>query len=198
MCPQVSGVYTDIKFDQLKTIEGGLMTFDNFLSTNRTRKVALKFARNTSKRFNLIGALSAIEINPSISTTSFARVAELSYRAAEDEILLSMHSVFHIASAQQIEGEDNVWQVNLTSNSDTDPNLQRLMTTMKDEASQVDGWFQLHLAQFDKTQVIYNIILDQTVMENIRTSVYHQFGLIEYYRGSLLLLTATSVQCMEI
>ena len=88
--------------------------------------------------------------------------------------------------------------MNLTSNSDTDPNLQRLMTTMKDEASQVDGWFQLHLAQFDKTQVIYNIILDQTVMENIRTSVYHQFGLIEYYRGSLLLLTATSVQCMEI
>jgi hypothetical protein len=90
-------------FDQLKNIHGGLLSFNNFLSTSEHRDVSLRFARRTITTSGLVGVMFIIRINPSISATSFANFANESYYTEQEEILFSMHSVFRIKQVERIE-----------------------------------------------------------------------------------------------
>ena len=62
-----------------------------------------------------MGVLFVIQINPSISTTPFANVKDVSYYKGEDEILFSMHSIFRIGEIKQLDGNTRLWQVDLTT-----------------------------------------------------------------------------------
>ncbi len=78
-------------FDQLKNTQGGLLAFNNFLSTTQNRTVSLDFARRTITSSNLVGVLFVMKIDPSISATPFANVRNVSFYQGEEEILFSMH-----------------------------------------------------------------------------------------------------------
>ena len=66
-------------FDQLMKTKGGLLSFNNFLSTSKNRDVSLEFARRTMATSNLVGILFVMKIDPSISSTPFANVQDVSY-----------------------------------------------------------------------------------------------------------------------
>ncbi len=102
------------EFEKMKTSEGGLLAFNNFLSTS------------SSEDLNLIGILFRIEINPLVTSTPFASLNNISYYSdLENEILFSMHTVFRIGKIQQI--QNRLWQVQLIlTSSDNDEQLQRL------------------------------------------------------------------------
>jgi hypothetical protein len=102
-------------FDQLMKTEDGLMFFNNFLSTSLDRKVSLAFAEINQYDPDLVGVLFAIKINPSISSSPFANLTNVSYYQGEDEILLSMHSVVRIRQVKQIDKNDRLWQVDLNN-----------------------------------------------------------------------------------
>ncbi|HWY35013.1 MAG TPA: hypothetical protein VNX68_10225, partial [Nitrosopumilaceae archaeon] len=61
-------------FDQLKNTQGGLMSFNNFLSTSLDQAVSRAFAETNKDNPGLIGVLFQITINPSISSSPFANV----------------------------------------------------------------------------------------------------------------------------
>jgi tetratricopeptide (TPR) repeat protein len=179
---------SQIDFDQLKATQGGLLAFNNFLSTSHNRNVSLDFARRTTNTSNLVGVLFVMKIDPSIFATPFANVKNVSYYQEEEEILFSMHSVFRIGQVQQIEKNDRLWQVDLTLTSDSDPQLQDLTKSMEDEIKGSTGWFRLGIlmikvGQFDKAQQVFDIMLDQTTDEKKKADIYYQLGSIKNGQG---------------
>ena len=180
---------SQIDFNQLKTTEGGLLAFNNFLSTSLKREVSLKFVKHTVKQFRLIGVLFVIRIQPSLSTTPFASVRDVSYYKAEEEILFSMHSVFRIESAQQIDQSGLLWEVNLTLTDQNDPQLHALMENMRGNNEPQDGWFGLAnlmitVAQFDKAKQMFEMMLNQTTDESQRGNIFQRLGCVMHSQKS--------------
>jgi tetratricopeptide (TPR) repeat protein len=188
-------------FDQLKSTQGGLLAFNNFLSTSQNRNVSLEFARRTIVTSSLVGVLFVMKIDPSISATPFVNVEKVGYYPEEKEILFSMHSVFRIGQVEQIDKNDRLWQVNLTLTSDNDPQLHALTKSMQDEIKGSTGWYRLgklmiKLGHFNKAEELYEILLKQTTSESEKASLFYQLGwtkngqgnyaeAIEFYEKSL-------------
>jgi tetratricopeptide (TPR) repeat protein len=176
-------------FNQLQTTQGGLLAFNNFLSTSLDQAVSLAFAESITSNPDLIGVLFEMNIDPSISSTSFANVKNISYFQREEEILFSMHSVFRIGQVKQIEKNNNrLWQVDLTLTGDHDPQLQELTKSMREDTEGSTGWFRLGLlmikvAQFDKAQQVFEMILDRTTDEKEKGEIYNCLGWIKNEQG---------------
>jgi hypothetical protein len=84
-------------FEKLQKTKGGLISFNNFLSTSKKREVSLGFAASGLAETGMVGILFEMAIDPSISSAPFAAIDEVSYyKTEEEEILFSMHTVFRI------------------------------------------------------------------------------------------------------
>ena len=107
------------EFEKLLKCQGGLLSFNSFLSTSTDRQIALNFARQAQNDSNITPIFFQMEINPLISLTPFASVSKYSYYSDnEKEILFSLHTVFRIEEIKKIKG--GIWKVNLklTDNND--------------------------------------------------------------------------------
>ena len=71
-------VYRRHDFEQMKETKGGLMSFNNFLSTSKDRNVSLPFAHNALADPDSVGILFVMTIDPSKSTTPFASIKDIS------------------------------------------------------------------------------------------------------------------------
>ena len=154
-------------FAQLKSNQGDVIAFNNFLSTSQNADVSLNFARRAIATFQSVGVLFIITIDPSISATPFANVENASYYEREEEILFSMQSVFRIGQMQRIERDDRLWQVELTLTGTNDSQLQASMIRMQDETDDSRQWFRLgalmtNMRQFSKAEQVYKKLLDRT------------------------------------
>jgi tetratricopeptide (TPR) repeat protein len=180
---------SETDFEQLKQTQGGLLAFNNFLSTNLKRDISLEFVRQTVHDSNLVGVLFVMKIDPSIIATPFANVGNISFYQGEEGILFSMHSIFRIGQVKQIDKEDRFWQVDLTLTSDIDPQLNALTERLReDTSSSYKGWHRLgklmiKLSQFKKAEELYNILLKQTTNEDEKAHVFHQLGWIKDNQG---------------
>jgi tetratricopeptide (TPR) repeat protein len=176
-------------FDELIKTKGGLMSFNNFLSTSLDRAVSFAFAASNQDNPDLIGVLFKTTINPLISTTWFANIHDVSAYQTEEEILFSMHSVFRIGQVEQIDGNDRLWQVDLTLTGDNDPQLHALTTSMREEtSSSYKGWHRLgklmiKLGQFNKAEELYEILLKQASNECEKGNLFHQLGWVKGDQG---------------
>ena len=92
-------------FKIMREQKGGLMCFNNFLSTSENRDISLNsFARpaaNDLSKPNHVGILFEMVIDPKIceqSNTPFVTITEGdgSFKGTEGEILISTHTIFHI------------------------------------------------------------------------------------------------------
>jgi Tfp pilus assembly protein PilF len=176
-------------FDQMKKTQGGLLSFNNFLSTSNDRDVSLKFARRTTATTDLMGILFVMKIDPSIPSTPFANIRDFSAYQKEEEILFSMHSVFRIGQMKQIDGNNRLWQVDLLLTSDNDPDLCALTDRMREETfPQLKGWQRLgnlliDLGQFNKAEQVCEVLLDQPSDEREEAAAYHLLGLVKVNQG---------------
>ncbi|CAF4076976.1 unnamed protein product [Rotaria sp. Silwood2] len=92
------------QFDQIIKTKGGLLSFNNFLSTSRDRDVSLAFVQSHQNDFDLFGVLFEININSPTSTIPFANVHDISYfKEEEEEILFFTYFIFRIGSMKQID-----------------------------------------------------------------------------------------------
>ncbi len=175
-------------FDQLKKTQGGLLSFNNFLSTSLKQEVALAFAESNQHNTDLIGVLFKITIGPSIFTSPFANVRSASHFSGEHEILFSMHSVFRIGQVKQIDNNDRLWQADLTFTGENDLQLHALTKCIQKETEESTGWLRLgklmiRLGQFDKAEELYEILLKQTTDEGEKAHLFHQLGWIKDDQG---------------
>jgi Flp pilus assembly protein TadD len=180
-------------FEQMKKTKGGLMAFNNFLSTSKMRDISFNFARQAVPNSNLVAILFVMTIDPSTSTTSFASINDVSYfKDTEDEILFSMHSVFRINDIKSM-GE-NLYQVDLTLTSDNDKDLRVLADRIRKETEGSTGWDQLgqlllKLGQGEKALQVYEILLKESTEEIEKARIYFQIGWAKDLQGEYDALT---------
>jgi len=175
-------------FNQLKQNQGGLLAFNNFLSTSENRETSLEFIHRNPSKNEFVSILFVMRINPSIQSTPFAHVANISEISEEEEILFSMHSVFRIGKIKQFSNKPQIWEAELTLTDDNDSQLRELSETIQEETSDSTGWKRLgqlliKLAKFDKAEALYEILLKQTTDQKEKAHIFHQLGFINNHRG---------------
>jgi tetratricopeptide (TPR) repeat protein len=176
-------------FKTLKDTKGGLLSFNNFLSTSKNRTVSLPFAHSALTDPDSVGVLFVMTIDPSKSTTPFASINGVSFFQTENEVLFSMHTVFRIGKIQSMGENPRLFQVELTLTGEDDKDLRVLMDRIRDETfPDQEGWYRLGLVlhkmgQFDKSQQVYEALLDQTTDESIRAPIYHLIAMAKDEQG---------------
>jgi tetratricopeptide (TPR) repeat protein len=184
-------------FQKLKEIKGGLMSFNNFLSTSKDPNVSLHFARSALADPDSVGIFFVMTIDPSKSTTPFASINGISYFPKEDEVLFSMHSVFRIKDIKFMGENQRLIQVDLIlTGENDDKDLRKLTDRIREETfPDQKGWYRLGLVlrkmgQFQKSQQVYEVLLGQATNEGSKASIYHQLGVMnaeqEEYKEAII------------
>jgi tetratricopeptide (TPR) repeat protein len=179
------------EFEKLSKSKGCLLSFNNFLSTSTMTDVSLRYVRRAQINPDLIGILFRMKIDPSISSTPFASLDNISYYSnGEKEILFSMHTVFRVGDMEQL--EDRLWRVDLTLTNESDQQLAHLTEYIRQE---IDGKTGLHrigalmikMGQFDKAEEIYSLLLEKISDNNPEelAVLHHQLGYINDEKGDL-------------
>ncbi|CAF4429227.1 unnamed protein product [Rotaria sp. Silwood2] len=173
---------------KLAKSKGGLVSFNNFLSTSKVRNVSLGFAKDALETADLAGVLFQMTIDPTVSSTPFASIREVSYFQAEEEILFSMHTVFRIGDVRQIDKENPLYEVDLKLTSDDDEQLRELTARIREEVSGSTGWYRmgkllLQIGQFNKAEELYMALLQQASDDSDRAYIYHQLGWLKSDQG---------------
>jgi tetratricopeptide (TPR) repeat protein len=176
-------------FEQMSKTKGGLLSFNNFLSTSTDRNTSLNFARRALSNPDMMGILFVMTIDPSQSTTPFASIKGISYFSEEDEILFSMHTVFRIHDIKRMDENQRVFQVDLTLTSDNDEDLRVLSKRIQEEIDpDSKEWYRLgklllKIGQFDKAQQVYEVLLDQAMNDIDKALSYHYIGWAKSDKG---------------
>ena len=190
-------------FDQLMKTKGGLLSFNNFLSTSLDRAVSLAFAESNQYNPETIGVLFEITINPSVSSTVFTSIRDVSAYQTEEEILFSMHSVFRIGQIKQVDGNNRLWQVELALTSDNDPQLHDLTKCLSKEITGSTGWNRLgrlmiQLGHFNKAEDLYEILLEKTTAPHERANIYNPLARSMEQQGKYTDAVRTYEKALEI
>ncbi|CAF1179339.1 unnamed protein product [Adineta ricciae] len=176
-------------FDKLMATKGGLMSFNNFLSTSENRNISLIFTPGNPKNSDVISVLFVITIDTKQSTTSFASVRHISQFPEEEEVLFSMHSIFRIRDVKPMDGNEKVYEVALSLTSDNDEELMVLTEQIRKESfPNAEGWSRLSLvlagiAQSDIAERICRVLIDETPSADSASHVYNSLGNIKYHKG---------------
>jgi tetratricopeptide (TPR) repeat protein len=175
-------------FEKLMKTKGGLMSFNNFLSTSTKREVSVGFAKNALTKTNMVGILFKMTIDPSVSSAPFAAIQEVSYYKTEEEILFSMHTIFRIDEVNKIDNNSSLYQVDLKLTADDDQQLRTLTERIREEVDDETGWERLGrllltLSQFDKAEELYNVLLEQTSDKGEKALYYNQLVYIKNNQG---------------
>ncbi|CAF1191750.1 unnamed protein product [Adineta steineri] len=175
-------------FEKLEKTQGGLMSFNNFLSTSKSKEVSLDFAQHASTKSDMVGILFIMSIDPCIKSAPFAYLKEESYFEKEEEILFSMHTVFRVSVIKEMDDNNQLYQVELQLTSDDDQQLRLLTDRIRKEADGSTGWHRLgnlllKIGQFNKAEELYNVLLEQTPDEVEKAHYYNQLGGIHWNQG---------------
>ena len=179
-----------VESQKILASKGGLISFNNFLSTSKDRISSLQFAQDAATNVELVGVLFVMNIDPSRSTTPFASIGDLSYfQDSDDEVLFSMHSIFRINDIKTIDGDSRLVEVNLTMMSDDDHDLKALTDLVRKKLSQhSNGWYRLcqlllEMGKSSRARQIYERLLDKTPDERERGNLYRHIGSIKADEG---------------
>ncbi|CAF1456955.1 unnamed protein product [Rotaria sordida] len=178
-------------FDKMKQTKGGLMSFNNFLSTSENRQVSVKFAREgASKNSDMVGILFIMTIDPDVCTKSkipFADVSQVGFfEGQEAEILFTTHTIFRIDNIQQMHDDhtDRLWKVHLTLVGNDNHELNTLTAHVRNEVNlkaPIRGWSQLafillKVGEPAKAKKLYKILLQKTSSDKERSDYNQKLG----------------------
>lgn len=175
---------SNIDFEKITNNACGLLSFNSFILTSKNQQTSLLFAKRSANKPDLTGVLFQMTIDPSISSVPFAALDGIGYSTdGNEQILLSMHTVFRIDELYQI--DDRLWQINLTLTSDDhDERLKKLNNHIRKDTRGRKGWLRLgklilKMDELNKAEYIYQTIL-KTKSEDPSTIAYthHYLGAI--------------------
>ncbi|CAF1510303.1 unnamed protein product, partial [Rotaria sp. Silwood1] len=182
-------------FEKMKKTKGGLMSFNNFLSTSRNREISFKnFARPAALNTNSVGILFIMNIDTAIctkSSTPFAAVSKVGYyKDKEEEILFSTHAIFRIDRIEQIHDNhcDRLYEVNLTIVGNDNHELNTLTAHLREESTWATGWARfgdilIQLGEPAKAEQLYQILIEKAPSDKHRADYNHQLGWISRHLG---------------
>ena len=118
-------------FEWLKTNQGGLISFNTFLSTCVERDVSLIIALSATDAIDMYGIFFVISIDPNLNCTSFANIEKLSYFSSEGPVLFTPHTVFRIGEIENMDAQERLFRVSLTLTADEDRELTALSNSLE-------------------------------------------------------------------
>ena len=163
-------------FDRMSQNVGGLLSFNNFLSTTLDRELAYARADSAQDDPQLTGVFFEIKMDTSISRTPYASIGHVSYFLdSEQEILFSMHTIFRIGQLKQI--GDRLWHIILTLTSDDDKQLKQLIEFIRKEIAMQPEWahlavLMLRMGEYKKAEEICRAIVASTSINDLDTFVW--------------------------
>ncbi|CAF1162673.1 unnamed protein product [Adineta steineri] len=176
-------------FEKLLKTKCGFMFFHNFIFASTKQEAALKFARGSIGKTDMIGILFVISIDPRVLSSPFASIEEVSYSKREKEILFSIHTVFRVGTVKQIDKNNQLYHVELQLVANDDEQLRALTKPIGEETSCNTGWQRLctlllSTGQLEKAEELCKALLEQTSDPNEKALYYHQLGLINQNQGN--------------
>ena len=154
------------EFEKMVASKGGLISFNSFLSTSKTRQISLKFAERALSNPQLVGVLFVMTIDPALPDTPFASIASMGAMGAkEDEVLFSMNTVFRIRQIKHLDDNPRLFWVELSMTSEKDSDLRLLIDRIREETfPTAEGWYRLALVlakvgESAKAQQVYEVLL---------------------------------------
>lgn len=178
-------------FQHLLQTKGGLISFNNFLSTSEVKQVASRFLPVALRKYaDTVGVLFIMTINPSsvsASKTPFARIGDYSTFKEENEILFAMHTVFRIGEIKGTSENERLWEVQLTLTSDNDPQRAALTKRLKEEIHG-NGWYRigqlmLKVGHFNQAEELYNELLNEASNDSVQAHIYNMLGILKNNQG---------------
>ena len=174
-------------FDKMKRSKGGLMAFNNFLSTSRSREISIRFARQANS--GLIAVLFVMKIDPHVCEQvgiSFVDVKDEGYfKGAEDEILFATHSIFLIQRMNMIKDDKRnlIWEIHLTLMGKNDQEMGELTQSVREQMGSRTGWSRLgeilwRIGQPQKAQALYHMLLEKAYSDADRAIYLNNIGLM--------------------
>ncbi|CAF1337523.1 unnamed protein product [Rotaria sordida] len=177
-------------FEKMKKTKGGLMSFNNFLSTSRNLEISLEnFAQPATQNPNSVGIFFVMNIDTAVCTklsTPFVEVGQVGYyKGDEEEILFSTHTIFRIDRIEQIKDRntDRLWQVNLTIVGNQDDDFNKLTAHLRKESTCVAGWARfghilIKLGESEKAEHLYLILLEKATSDKQRSNYNFLLGTV--------------------
>jgi tetratricopeptide (TPR) repeat protein len=179
-----------VDFEKLLKTPGGLLSFNNFLSTSADSKASLEFGKGGQIKPGFVSILFEITVNTAISSAPYALLDEVSfYKDAEKEILFSAHTVFRIGEIKPMDDEKLRWLVKLTLTSNNNSQLDALTQRLREETAGSTGWHRLGIllikvAEYDKAERVYKELLTQNNSNDAeKADIYHQLGWVKRKQG---------------
>ncbi|CAF1513268.1 unnamed protein product [Rotaria sp. Silwood1] len=197
-------------FEKMKKTKGGLMSFNNFLSTSRNREISFNFAQPAALNTNSVGILFIMNIDTAIctkSSTTFAEVSKVGfYKDQEEEILFTTHAIFRIDRIERIHDNhcDRLYEVNLTIVGNDNHELNTLTAHIRKDLGGRIGWSRLgfiliKVGEPAKAEQLYQILLTKASSDEDRAEyndqlawVYKNMG--EYLKSILFLEQALDIK----
>jgi len=172
-------------FEKLQQTKGGLISFNNFLSTTVDPQVSRFYGESNSTAKDMVGILFIITVDPNISSAPFASIKSFSDIEDEDEILFSMHTIFRIDDVKQSCDHNGIYEVKLRLTADDDEQLRILTRYIAKEIKGDTGQKRLgnllvRIGQSDQAEELYNTLLEQTCDEQEKVYYYRQLGYVKY------------------
>ncbi|CAF4497750.1 unnamed protein product, partial [Rotaria sp. Silwood2] len=162
---------SNIELEKIKRNIGGLISFNNFLSTSEEFNVASRFATISESNKGKLGVIFTIKINPLKTTAPYASIKDI---------------------ISKCEKNNRFWQVDLSLTSDNDLQLRRLTDHMRHALGDGDVWHRIgqlmiKIGELKKAEEIFGILLEK-VPENDRKQcafLCNQLGYIWKQKGNL-------------
>ncbi|CAF4185707.1 unnamed protein product, partial [Rotaria magnacalcarata] len=178
-------------FEKMKHTEGGLISFNNFLSTSSDRKVSFMYAQSTamSNDPNTVGILFVMRTDPGIcnkSSIPFAKVANVGYyNDREGEILFATHTIFQINQIKHIQDDqtNKLWEVSLTIVGNDNHDISNLTSYLRKEVHSDYGWLELgeillRLGETAEAKKLYQILFDKASSNTERRYYNNQLAAV--------------------
>ena len=194
-------------FEKMKQSEGGLMAFNNFLSTSGSREVSLDFARQSN--LALTAVLFVMKIDPRVceqAGISFVDVKdEGCFREEEEEILFATHSIFRILRMNEIKDAERnpMWEVHLTLVGENDQEMGELTRHVREEMSSSNGgdrlgWILIKIGQSETAEELYQMLLDKASSDTERAHYLHMLGWVYNNMGEYSKALSSCERSLEI
>ena len=182
------GMFND-DFEKLRKSQGGLLSFNSFLSTSTDREVSMMFCSIPPQDPNMTAVLFKIDLDLTSMCTPATLLSGDTQFSDEEEILFSMHSIFRIIKVSRTD-QDGPWEVELASTNDDDKDLKQLSDYVRNDIGKGSGWYRLghlmiRIGYFNEAEEIYQTLLERTPQSDStdRARLYNQLAIAKHYRG---------------
>ncbi|CAF1512603.1 unnamed protein product [Adineta steineri] len=177
------------EFEQLKKSVGKIISMNGFLSTSRDINVACAFASPENIIGGFHSVLFEIKVDPSVKTTVFADISNISQMEQEQEVLFTLNSLFNILSVD-LDPKLEVWKIKLITADDDTENVEKYMKSVErgtnfDSPMVYFGRLLLYeLNQMDRVEKYFNMLLRSLPSDHPDiASVYNWMGVLYDKKG---------------